>query len=74
MSATFVGNTTAIQEVWKRIGDQFTLMYRRKAFLHWYTGEGMDELEFTEAESNMLDLIVEYQVGDWPAAALRQCR
>lgn len=65
MSATFVGNTTAIQEVWKRIGDQFTLMYRRKAFLHWYTGEGMDELEFTEAESNMLDLIVEYQVGDW---------
>jgi hypothetical protein len=28
-------------------------MYRRKAFLHWYTGEGMDEMEFTEAESNM---------------------
>lgn len=21
-------------------------MYRRKAFVHWYTGEGMDELEF----------------------------
>ena len=28
-------------------------MFRRKAFLHWYTGEGMDEMEFTEAESNM---------------------
>ena len=24
--------------------------------LHWYTGEGMDEMEFTEAESNMNDL------------------
>ncbi|CEQ42267.1 SPOSA6832_04071, partial [Sporobolomyces salmonicolor] len=24
-----------------------------RAFLHWYTGEGMDEMEFTEAESNM---------------------
>jgi tubulin beta len=35
-------------------------MFRRKAFLHWYTGEGMDEAEFTEAESNMLDLIQEY--------------
>jgi tubulin beta len=23
-------------------------MFRRKAFLHWYTGEGMDEMEFTE--------------------------
>lgn len=36
-------------------------MFRRKAFLHWYTGEGMDEMEFTEAESNMNDLISEYQ-------------
>ena len=34
---------------------------RRKAFLHWYTGEGMDEMEFTEAESNMNDLVSEYQ-------------
>ena len=61
MSATFVGNTTAIQEVWKRVGEQFTAMFRRKAFLHWYTGEGMDEMEFTEAESNMNDLVSEYQ-------------
>jgi hypothetical protein len=29
--------------------------------LHWYTGEGMDEMEFTEAESNMNDLVSEYQ-------------
>jgi len=61
MSATFVGNSTAIQEVFKRISDQFTAMFRRKAFLHWYTGEGMDEMEFTESESNMHDLISEYQ-------------
>ena len=25
------------------------------------TGEGMDEMEFTEAESNMNDLVSEYQ-------------
>ena len=36
-------------------------MFKCKAFLHWYTGEGMDELEFTEAASNMQDLISEYQ-------------
>ncbi|KAK4794744.1 hypothetical protein SAY86_012738 [Trapa natans] len=45
-------------------GEQFTAMFRRKAFLHWYTGEGMDEMdemEFTEAESNMNDLVSEYQ-------------
>lgn len=36
-------------------------MFRRKAFLHWYTGEGMDEMEFSEAESNLQDLVAEYQ-------------
>ncbi|EAT43521.1 AAEL005084-PA [Aedes aegypti] len=61
MSATFIGNTTAIQEIFKRVSEQFTAMFRRKAFLHWYTGEGMDEMEFTEAESNLNDLISEYQ-------------
>ncbi|KAL3584815.1 Tubulin beta chain (Beta tubulin) [Fusarium poae] len=61
MSSTFVGNSTAIQEIFKRVGEQFTAMFRRKAFLHWYTGEGMDEMEFTEAESNMNDLVSEYQ-------------
>ncbi|RAL63186.1 hypothetical protein DID88_004265 [Monilinia fructigena] len=61
MSSTFVGNSTSIQELFKRVGDQFTAMFRRKAFLHWYTGEGMDEMEFTEAESNMNDLVSEYQ-------------
>jgi len=61
MSVTFVGNSTAIQEMFKRVAEQFTAMFRRKAFLHWYTGEGMDEMEFTEAESNLSDLVTEYQ-------------
>ena len=61
MAVTFLGNSTAIQELFKRVSDQFTAMFRRKAFLNWYTQEGMDEMEFTEAESNMQDLVAEYQ-------------
>eukprot|EP00568_Trieres_chinensis_P007903 CAMPEP_0183307214 /NCGR_PEP_ID=MMETSP0160_2-20130417/17077_1 /TAXON_ID=2839 ORGANISM="Odontella Sinensis, Strain Grunow 1884" /NCGR_SAMPLE_ID=MMETSP0160_2 /ASSEMBLY_ACC=CAM_ASM_000250 /LENGTH=448 /DNA_ID=CAMNT_0025470761 /DNA_START=75 /DNA_END=1421 /DNA_ORIENTATION=+ len=61
MSSVFIGNSTAIQEAWKRVAEQFAVMFRRKAFLHWYTGEGMDEMEFTEAESNLNDLVSEYQ-------------
>jgi len=61
MSCAFIGNSTAIQEMFRRVSEQFTAMFRRKAFLHWYTGEGMDEMEFTEAESNMNDLVSEYQ-------------
>ncbi|OTA87773.1 hypothetical protein M434DRAFT_23866 [Hypoxylon sp. CO27-5] len=41
MSCTFVGNSTALQEILRRVGDQFAVMFRRKAFLHWYTGEVM---------------------------------
>eukprot|EP01090_Pellita_catalonica_P002714 TRINITY_DN12289_c0_g2_i1.p1 TRINITY_DN12289_c0_g2~~TRINITY_DN12289_c0_g2_i1.p1 ORF type:complete len:471 (-),score=97.88 TRINITY_DN12289_c0_g2_i1:61-1473(-) len=61
MSGTFMGNSTAIQELFRRVGSMFTAMFSRKAFLHWYTEEGMDEMEFTEAESNMIDLVQEYE-------------
>ncbi|XP_028039878.1 tubulin beta chain [Bombyx mandarina] len=61
MSATFIGNTTAIQEIFKRISEQFAAMFSRKAFLHWYTGEGMEEGDFAEADNNVSDLLSEYQ-------------
>ena len=60
-SAILISNHTAIQEMFTRISNQFTPMFRRKAFLHWYTGEGMDDMKLTEVESNINDLISEYQ-------------
>ncbi|WOO81512.1 Tubulin beta chain [Vanrija pseudolonga] len=59
-SATLVANTTAISEVFKRSHVQFRQLFKRRAYTHWYTGEGMDEMEFTEAESNLADLCEEY--------------
>ncbi|AQK92522.1 Tubulin beta-2 chain [Zea mays] len=61
MASTFIGNSTSIQEMFCHVSEQFSALFRRKAFLHWYTGEGMDEIEFTESESNMNDLVSEYQ-------------
>ncbi|KAI5923792.1 tubulin beta-1 chain [Camillea tinctor] len=61
VSGTLIANSTSLQDILKRISDQFMMMFRRKAFLHWYTNEGMDEMEFTEAVSNLNDLISEYQ-------------
>ncbi|XP_053486578.1 tubulin beta chain-like isoform X2 [Ictalurus furcatus] len=61
MAATFTANNTAIQELFIRLSTQFMAMFRGRRFLHWYTAEGMDEMEFTEAESNMADLVSEYQ-------------
>lgn len=61
MSGTFIGNTTAMQELFKRISEQFTSMFRRKAFLHWYTSEGMDTMEFDDSGLNVIEIISEYQ-------------
>ncbi|KAJ2924641.1 hypothetical protein H1R20_g12446, partial [Candolleomyces eurysporus] len=60
-AAVALSNSTSIQEVFKRTLGVFAAMYKRRAFLHWYTGEGMDVMEFSEAESNIQDLIAEYQ-------------
>jgi len=60
-SMTFVANTTALKGIFQRLATQFGAMYKRKAFLHWYKGEGMDEMEFQEADKNVRDLITEYQ-------------
>ena len=56
-AATCLANSTAVQELFTRSLAQFSAMYKRRAFLHWYTGEGMDSMEFTEAESNTHDLV-----------------
>jgi tubulin beta len=44
MSATFIGNSTAVQELFKRISEQFNAMFRRKAFLHWLVNLLLEEL------------------------------
>ena len=36
-------------------------LYKKKAFLHWYYDEGMDEDNFEEAAMKIADLIHEYQ-------------
>ncbi|THV05655.1 tubulin nucleotide-binding domain-like protein [Dendrothele bispora CBS 962.96] len=60
-AATALANSTAVQELFQRTQETFTAMFKRRAFLHWYTGEGMDPMEFQEAESNIQDLVAEYQ-------------
>merc|ERR1712224_1154395 len=38
-----------IAELYSRIDHKFDLMYAKRAFVHWYFGEGMEEGEFSEA-------------------------
>ena len=41
-----LANTTAIRRAWNRLDRKFDMMYARRAFVHWYVGEGMEEGKF----------------------------
>lgn len=61
-SAVLVANTTAISEVFKRMSKTFNYMYRRRIFLRGYSIDGMDEMEFEEADCAITELIEEYSM------------
>lgn len=61
MSGSMISNSTAIQKPVKRLMSAFDDMLKKRAYLHWYTNEGMDESEFNESYSTMCDLLFECQ-------------
>ncbi|KAF7383925.1 hypothetical protein HZH68_014682 [Vespula germanica] len=54
-------NNTAIRHAWVKIARKCDLMYQKRAFVHHYVGEGMEEKVFQEAIDNTAALIEDYK-------------
>lgn len=69
LSCTLLGNNVAIESVFRRCLQKTSLMYSRRAYVHWYVGEGLEEGEFSEAKEELEYLCSEYKEVTEPDGA-----
>ncbi|CAL6074516.1 Alpha-tubulin_1 [Hexamita inflata] len=55
-----LANNTAMSQVWNRIGTQFDLGFRERAFVHSFVQNGMEEGEFNSAREDLDVLEADY--------------
>ena len=60
-SVCMISNTTAISEVFEELYRKTKLLYSHRAFVHWFTADGIDEAEMPEYQSYLADMQTDYE-------------
>lgn len=71
-----VSGNVGICDAWKRDRSKFDLIFNKRAFVHWFVGEGLEEGEFLESREDIMTLEKDYEEiakdtddGDRPSSA-----
>lgn len=63
-TVTTLCNNTAVKNYWIHMMVNYNKMLAKRAFIHHYTGEGMEEGMFGTAKESISSLIAEYDEID----------
>ena len=60
-SGHMLANSTAIGEILERVRKEVDMMYKHRAYVHWYIGEGMQAQKIEEAREDIAALEADYR-------------
>lgn len=58
---SMLASTTAIQSVFSALNRKFDMLFKKRAFIHWYLDDGMELHEFQDARTNLAVLEKDYE-------------
>jgi hypothetical protein len=64
LAGCLLTSSTAIKEYFVLLNRKFDSLYAKKAFVHWYAAEGMEEAEFLNAREDIRKLKKEYRLEE----------